>query len=143
MDPATDRASASSTPRVGVRGRDPIRFATSFLSAESVDSPPEDSAPRPHWPASETGTFCRAGAGYNAGMQLRMVILPAPLAILLPHARAQFTQQGNKLVGAGVVSTQQGWSVALSADGNTAVVGGPSDTGAAGAAWIFIRSNGV
>ena len=39
-----------------------------------------------------------------------------------------WTQQGSKLVGTGAVGpADQGWSVALSADGNTAIVGGPAD----------------
>ena len=39
-----------------------------------------------------------------------------------------WTQQGNKLVGTGAVeNAEQGASVALSADGNTAIVGGPGD----------------
>jgi hypothetical protein len=43
-------------------------------------------------------------------------------------ALAQLTQQGPKLVGTGVVgSAEQGFSVAVSADGNTAIVGGPAD----------------
>ena len=50
-----------------------------------------------------------------------------------------WTQQ-SKLVGAGALSARQGWSVALSADGNTAIVGGPADNGGAGAAWVFTRS---
>jgi hypothetical protein len=51
-----------------------------------------------------------------------------------------WTQQGNKLVGTGgVASSLQGSSVALSSDGNTAIVGGPLDNGAAGAAWVFTR----
>ena len=33
-----------------------------------------------------------------------------------------------------------GYSVALSADGNTALIGGPYDNGLAGAAWVFTRS---
>ena len=33
-----------------------------------------------------------------------------------------------------------GYSVALSADGNTALIGGPGDNGGAGAAWVFTRS---
>jgi hypothetical protein len=33
-----------------------------------------------------------------------------------------------------------GFSVALSADGTTALVGGPGDTGFAGAAWVFTRA---
>ena len=60
-------------------------------------------------------------------------------------ALAQFTQQGPKLVGTGAVGqlVEQGFSVALSADGNTAVVGGLNDNGGAGAVWVFTRSNGV
>ncbi len=43
-------------------------------------------------------------------------------------ALAQFTQQGPKLVGSGAVGAAgQGNSVALSADGNTAIVGGHCD----------------
>ncbi len=39
-----------------------------------------------------------------------------------------WTQQGPKLVGSGAVgNAQQGYSVSLSADGNTAIVGGPID----------------
>lgn len=54
-----------------------------------------------------------------------------------------WTQQGNKLVGSGAVgAAQQGRSVALSADGNTALVGGPFDTSLAGAVWVFTRSSG-
>jgi hypothetical protein len=36
-----------------------------------------------------------------------------------------------------------GARVALSADGNTALIGGPSDNGEVGAAWVFTRSGGV
>ena len=53
-------------------------------------------------------------------------------------------QQGPKLVGTGAVGpAQQGMSVALSADGNTAVVGGSSDSGNVGAAWVYTRTAGV
>jgi hypothetical protein len=59
-------------------------------------------------------------------------------------ALAQFTQQGPKLVGNDAVGNAgQGQSVALSADGNTAIVGGPYDNGDIGAAWVYTRSNGV
>jgi hypothetical protein len=55
-----------------------------------------------------------------------------------------WTQQGGKLVGTGGAGSQfQGWSAALSADGDTAVVGGPEDNTAIGAAWVFTRSGGV
>jgi hypothetical protein len=55
-----------------------------------------------------------------------------------------WTQQGPKLFGGGAVGkAEQGISVALSADGNTAIVGGLDDTSEAGAAWVFTRSSGV
>jgi hypothetical protein len=55
-----------------------------------------------------------------------------------------WTQQ-SKLVGTGVSGVQsgQGYSVSLSSDGNTAIVGGPSDNGMKGAAWVYTRSGGV
>ena len=56
-----------------------------------------------------------------------------------------WTQQGSKLVGIGAAgaNVNQGHSVALSADGNTALIGGDSDNSLAGAAWVFVRSSGV
>ncbi len=55
-----------------------------------------------------------------------------------------WTQQGNKLVGKGSVGTYvyQGAAVSISADGNTAVVGGYGDSNNTGAVWIFVRNNG-
>ncbi|HEY1591462.1 MAG TPA: Ig-like domain-containing protein [Solirubrobacteraceae bacterium] len=47
-------------------------------------------------------------------------------------------QQGPKLTGSG--TSDFGGSVALSADGNTAVIGSPGDNGLVGAAWVFTRS---
>ena len=63
-------------------------------------------------------------------------------------------QQGRKLVGSGAAGGgHQGTSVAVSSDGNTAIIGGPSDNpwdrsvpfglGPAGAAWVFTRNGGV
>jgi hypothetical protein len=55
-----------------------------------------------------------------------------------------WSQQGSKLLGSGNVGTaEQGYAVALSADGNTALVGGFADNTDAGAGWIFSRSGGV
>jgi hypothetical protein len=55
-----------------------------------------------------------------------------------------WSQQGGKLVGTGGVGIPtQGWSVAMSSDGNTGIVGGAWDNSEAGAAWVFTRSGGV
>ncbi|MGB2868590.1 MAG: T9SS type A sorting domain-containing protein [Bacteroidota bacterium] len=55
-----------------------------------------------------------------------------------------WTQQGGKLVGTGAVgAAQQGWSVSISPDGNTAIIGGYTDNSNAGAAWVWTRSGGV
>ena len=43
---------------------------------------------------------------------------------------------GNDSVGL----SRQGTSVALSADGNTALVGAPTDNSSRGAAWVYTRS---
>jgi hypothetical protein len=53
------------------------------------------------------------------------------------HSNGVWTQQGGKLVGTGARASHQGWSVALSGDGNTAVVGGPFEVN--GAAWVFVK----
>src|SRR5258706_11910323 len=58
-------------------------------------------------------------------------------------ARAGTFAQGPNLRGTGAVgAAQQGESVALSSDGNTAIVGGFTDNTNAGAAWVFTRSRG-
>ena len=52
-----------------------------------------------------------------------------------------WTQQGSKLVGSGWSGNyvEQGSSVALSANGGTALIGGPSDNSGIGAVWVFTR----
>jgi hypothetical protein len=54
-----------------------------------------------------------------------------------------WTQQGPKLVGTGTTGASQGTSVGISSDGNTVIIGGPSDNSNTGAVWIFTRSGGV
>jgi len=60
---------------------------------------------------------------------------------IFTRSGSTWTQQGTKLVGTGAIGTAgQGYSVAISADGNTAIVGGDGDSSSRGAAWIFTRS---
>lgn len=55
-----------------------------------------------------------------------------------------WTQQSMKLVGSGALgNAQQGFSVQISADGNTTIVGGPVDNGGLGAVWIWSRIGGA
>ena len=70
--------------------------------------------------------------------------LSAGAAWVFTRSGGVWTQQGTKLVGGGAVgNANQGYAVAVSADGNTAIVGGSGDNSAAGAAWVFTRSGGV
>src|ERR1035437_5983917 len=72
------------------------------------------------------------------------IILISTFGILFLNA--QFLQQGPPLLGTGFVGPgpEQGTSVALSSDGNTAIIGGPNDGDLnPGATWIFTRTNGV
>jgi hypothetical protein len=65
-------------------------------------------------------------------------------AWVFTRSNGVWNQQGPKLVGGGAVGpAEQGYSIALSADGNTAILGGPGDDASAGAAWVFTRSGGV
>ena len=94
--------------------------------------------PTAHFPALSLRLSCRTGKA------LLYLLVCGALQYAAPAALAQFTQQGPKLVGTGAVgSADQGVSVALSVDGNTAIVGGDLDNSATGAVWVFTRSNGV
>jgi hypothetical protein len=54
---------------------------------------------------------------------------------------SSWTQQGSKLTASDESGhAGLGWSVALSADGNTALIGAPFDHGSIGAAWVFTRA---
>jgi hypothetical protein len=83
------------------------------------------------------------------GLFKASVLIFSTLLLSSQLALAQFSQQGPKLVGTGAVgNAAQGQSVALSANGNTAIVGGALDNPAAGAffgtgaAWVYVRSDG-
>ena len=72
-----------------------------------------------------------------------VILATGSLLVSSLPALADFVQQGEKLVGTGAVgNAQQGQSVAVSSDGNTAIMGGPNDSGNTGAAWVFTRSGG-
>ncbi|MCV0426845.1 MAG: hypothetical protein K5905_15400 [Roseibium sp.] len=65
-------------------------------------------------------------------------------AWIFTRSNGAWSQQGNKIVGSNyVLSSMQGASVGMSADGNTVAIGGNGDGGAVGAVWIFNRSERV
>ena len=114
-------------------------------------------------PSTQQGAKIMGGATYG-GLQAASVAISADgnTAILgapddsnyLGSARifirtgSTWSQQGPKLMGTGAINghpygAEQGWAVALSADGNTAIVGGALDNKDSGAVWIFIRSGSI
>jgi hypothetical protein len=61
-------------------------------------------------------------------------------AWVFTRSGSTWEQEGEKLTGSGMVGKAHfGFSVALSADGSTALVGGPADKTEIGAAWAFVN----
>ncbi|MCA6483276.1 MAG: IPT/TIG domain-containing protein, partial [Chitinophagaceae bacterium] len=85
-------------------------------------------------PGATTGVIVVNTSGGNA---------TSANSFIVTETKAPNRQQGTKLVGSGEVgNSRQAESVAISADGNTAVIGAPNDSNSIGAVWIFIRNNG-
>ncbi|MBL0097209.1 MAG: hypothetical protein IPP46_12515 [Bacteroidetes bacterium] len=81
--------------------------------------------------SADGNTIIAGGNGDNGGMGAVWVWV---------RSGSLWTQQGTKLVGTGSLGmTLQGSAVSLSADGNTAIVGGYFDDGETGAAWVFLE----
>jgi hypothetical protein len=98
--------------------------------------------------SADGSTAIVGGPGpHNADLDQSKVVDPVGGAWVFMRSRVAWTQQGNKLVGAtrdyGGGLWSQGASVALSTDGTTAIVGGPSDNKTTGAAWVFTHRDGV
>ena len=120
-----------------------------FTRTNGVWSPPQKLSP--------TGAVHFAQIGYSVALSAdgNTALIGAPgdadgvgAAWVFTRMNGLWTQQGNKLIGAGATGlASHGYAVALSADGNTAVVGGPADNfiggTSIGAAWVFSRSNGL
>jgi hypothetical protein len=82
--------------------------------------------------STQDGGFFPGGTGLGA-------------ARVFTRSGEAWSQQGPKLTGGKeqVGGARFGDGVALSADGNTALIGGPGDNSGSGAAWIFTRSAGI
>jgi hypothetical protein len=59
--------------------------------------------------------------------------------VFIRDGAGNWIQQGPKLVGSGTSGTSYQISAALSADGNTAAIGGTQDNNTTGATWVFTR----
>src|SRR6266700_2736114 len=110
-------------------------------SADTATDAPWDHKPPPYSLVVPTSS----GAN-NADRDRPASIGPAGAAWVFTRSGGVWRQQA-KLVGTtgeyGGGLWSQGASVAVSADGNTAIVGGPSDNRTTGAAWVFTRSGDV
>jgi hypothetical protein len=60
-------------------------------------------------------------------------------AWMFARSGSTWSEQGPKLVGPAEENEEFGYSVALSSDGNVAIVGAPRADGAQGAAWLYQR----
>ena len=82
--------------------------------------------------SSDGNTALIGGYGDNNGVGAAWVFT---------RSGSTWTQQGPKLTGSGETGEAAfGASVALSSEGNTGLIGGPSDNWPFGAAWVFTRS---
>ena len=63
-------------------------------------------------------------------------------AWVFTRSGTKWTQQGSKLTASGESGKGQFGSVALSSDGNTALIGSPAENSIEGSAWMFTRSEG-
>ncbi|MBU3663986.1 MAG: hypothetical protein FGM41_12430, partial [Bacteroidetes bacterium] len=89
-------------------------------------------------PGATTGSIVITTAGGSATSGSNFTITPSPN----PNATTHI-QQGGSLVGSGRTGNSQQGAVSVSADGNTAIVGGWADAGGSGAVWIYTRSGGI
>ena len=94
-------------------------------------------------PLLPTGPFAVAGRKPNPC--LSRILSFAPLvgaAWVYIRRTGAWYLLGSKLVGAGAVGPAgQGVSVAISAGGDTAILGGRLDRGGVGAAWVFAATS--
>jgi hypothetical protein len=92
------------------------------------------------------GTNGNQGTSVSLSSDGNTLITGAPADTGATGAAWIFTRSGvtwnqqDKLVGSNGTGANQGQSVAVSGDGNTALVGGWLDNSFVGAAWVFVRS---
>jgi hypothetical protein len=112
--------------------------------ADQADLMAPREVPRTAAPTNEEIVLLRQTRGWRFGPLLYWMAAFLVIAGPVPAASQTNSRPESKLVGTGAVGpAEQGWSIALSADGNTAIVGGVVDNKLAGAAWVYTRSGDV
>ncbi len=106
-------------------------------------------APRSGFVPNDVVTAGWFGAGAALSADGQTAVVGAPFAaggrvLFLTRVDSGWVQQGPAFAPTHTGDDARiGFSVAISGDGNTAVVGAPQDNANHGSAWIFTRSNGV
>ena len=100
--------------------------------------------------AHEGESSGKGGFGYSAALSPggEYALIGGPgdsgktgAAWIFARSGSEWKQQGKKLTGGEETGAGEfGESVALSTEGNYALIGGPADNGRVGAAWVFLRS---
>ena len=86
----------------------------------------------------QRGARLRSGNGARRGLRRRGWV---GAAFAFTRSAGKWSQQGEKLTANGEVGDGDfGNSVAVSSEGNTALVGAPLDNAGTGAAWVFTRT---
>jgi hypothetical protein len=102
---------------------------------------PVDSEITPRGPATRARLVALAAAALLGTLAIWLLTERVNAS---PATEPAYTVQGGKLVPSDLEGLSHfGRGVAVSADGNTAVIGAPHDDAEAGSAWIFVRSGGT
>lgn len=86
------------------------------------------------------GSVALSGDGSTALIGARNQSEDAGAAWVFTQASTGWSQQGSPLTAGEEAGEEFGYSVALSEDGGTALIGAPHDRSARGSAWLFERS---
>src|SRR5215470_141420 len=100
-------------------------------------------APGPFNPNLRFGGLAISGDASTVIVAASLDTSGAGGAFIFTNNAGVWSQQGGHLVVSGAIGAPGFSAVALSADGNTALISGSADNGGVGATWVFTRSGGA
>jgi hypothetical protein len=100
-------------------------------------------APGPFNPNLRFGGLAISGDASTVIVAASLDTSGAGGAFIFINNAGVWSQQGGHLVVSGAIGAPGFSAVALSADGNTALISGSADNGGVGATWVFTRSGGA